>query len=57
MGATALLTVAVLLLMLNDLMPKSAHEFPLIGRYIVVSMLLTIVATLVAVCIMCGFLM
>lgn len=31
MGGTAMLSVAVILLMLTDMMPKSAVQFPLIG--------------------------
>lgn len=44
--------MAVLLLMLNEIMPKSVQIFPLVGRYIVASMILTIVATLIAVVLM-----
>ena len=32
MGATTLLTMSVILLMISDLMPKSAAHFPVLGQ-------------------------
>ena len=53
MGLTALLTMAVILLMVSDMMPKSdAGNFPLLGTFMLAEILLSAAGTLVAIGIM-----
>jgi hypothetical protein len=52
MGLTAMLTLVVLLLIITELMPKSATSFPHLGKYILIEIAVTAVSTLFAVAIM-----
>ena len=54
LGLTSLLTIAVILLMVADMVPKSdTQTFPLLGKFCIYEIVLNAVATFVAVVIMC----